>query len=176
MATSCALDTWSLGSGSWSLYYFPDRQSWRGGDHHIVCALGGEDPTEGSLRSDRTTLTPGQLAFLTLVNPIEDAAHEEPEDDPGDALEDNRAWAADVRTAIDAARTGLRARTWEASARKKVEALPWWAGVWHTAGPLAAGVDPATPLDAGRWTKRADHPDTRPFDGHPAARRSLSRR
>ncbi|MFF6789755.1 hypothetical protein ACVW0K_004671 [Streptomyces filamentosus] len=122
MATSYALDTWSLGSGSWTLYYFPDRQSWRGGDRHIVCALGGEDPTEGSLRSDRTTLTPGQLAFLTLVNPIEDAAYEEPEDDPEDALEDNRAWAADVRAAIDAARTGLRARTWEASARKPVEA------------------------------------------------------
>jgi hypothetical protein len=58
---------------------------------------------------------------------------------------------------------------WEAAARKKVEALPSWAGVWHTAGPLSAAVDPARPFDAGRWAKRTDHPDARPFDFGKAA-------
>ncbi|MFF2775823.1 DUF4190 domain-containing protein [Streptomyces sp. NPDC058052] len=112
LASAYALDTWTLGAEAWSLYYFPDRQSWREGERRIACGLGGEERTKGSLRSDRTTLTSDQIAFLTHTNPIEDAVFEEPETGPEDEIETNRAWAADVRGAIDLARAGLKARTW----------------------------------------------------------------
>ncbi|MFI8510962.1 DUF4190 domain-containing protein [Streptomyces sp. NPDC085460] len=117
MATAYALDTWTLGEDTWSLYYFPDRRSWLEGEHRIACGLGGEEPTKGSLRSDRTTLTSDQLAFLTHANPVEDAVFAEPDTDPEDDVEANRVWAADVRAAIDQARSGLRDRTWPQSAR-----------------------------------------------------------
>ncbi|WP_158822116.1 DUF4190 domain-containing protein [Streptomyces sp. NRRL F-5727] len=117
MAAAYAMDTWSLDADVMSLYYFPDRASWRGGERRIACGLGGERRTKGSLRSDRTTLTPDQLAFLTQVNPVEDAVYQEPEDDPEDDLEANRAWAADVRAAVDSARSGLKDRVWEKEAR-----------------------------------------------------------
>ncbi|MER8039525.1 DUF4190 domain-containing protein [Streptomyces hydrogenans] len=115
-------DTWTLTAETLSLYYYPDRQAWRQGERRIACGVGGEERTTGSLRSDSTTLDHGQLAFLTLVNPIEDAAYEEPEADPEEDLESNRAWAADVRAAVDSARSGLRRGTWEQSERAAVEA------------------------------------------------------
>ncbi|MFI8322215.1 DUF4190 domain-containing protein [Streptomyces sp. NPDC085529] len=117
MAAEYALDTWALDADTMSLYYFPDRASWRAGEHRIACGLGGEQRTKGSLRSDRTTLTPDQLAFLTQVNPVEDAVYQEPEDDPEDDLDANRVWAADVRAALDSARSGLRGRVWEKEAQ-----------------------------------------------------------
>ncbi|MEU3604384.1 DUF4190 domain-containing protein [Streptomyces sp. NPDC035033] len=120
MAGTYALDTWSLGPDAWTLHYFPDRRAWREGEHRIACGIGGEERTRGSLRSDATTLTTDQMAFLTHVNPIEDAVYEEPEDDPEDDIEANRAWAADVRAAIDSARVGLRGRAWEKSAQAPV--------------------------------------------------------
>ncbi|MFF9338506.1 MULTISPECIES: DUF4190 domain-containing protein [unclassified Streptomyces] len=122
MAGTYVRDTWALTADSLSLYYYPDRQAWRQGERRIACGIGGEERTTGSLRSDATTLDPAQLAFLTHVNPIEDAAYGEPEDDPEDDLEANRAWAADVRAAVDSARSGLRGRTWEQSARAPVDA------------------------------------------------------
>ncbi|MER5740297.1 DUF4190 domain-containing protein [Streptomyces sp. NPDC002262] len=122
MAGTYVRDTWALTADTLSLYYYPDRQAWRQGERRIACGIGGEERTTGSLRSDATTLAPGQLAFLTHVNPIEDAAYEEPEADPEDDIEANRAWAADVRAAIDSARAGLRGRTWEPSARASMDA------------------------------------------------------
>ncbi|MFD4377422.1 DUF4190 domain-containing protein [Streptomyces sp. NPDC058486] len=122
MIATYVRDTWSLTEETWSLYYFPDRQAWREGEHRIACGVGGEERTTGSLRSDATTLDAGQLAFLTHVNPIEEAILGEPEDDPEDDIEANRAWAADVRAAIDSARSGLRGRTWEQSARAPMTA------------------------------------------------------
>ncbi|GGY63746.1 DUF4190 domain-containing protein [Streptomyces omiyaensis] len=116
-----ALDTWALGTGTLSLYYYPDRQSWREGERRVACGLGGEERTKGSLRSDRTTLTPDQLAFLTGANPIEDALYAEPEEDPEEELQSNRAWAADVRSAIDTARSGMRGRVWERPAQAPVK-------------------------------------------------------
>ncbi|QDU23542.1 DUF1553 domain-containing protein [Urbifossiella limnaea] len=70
----------------------------------------------------------------------------------------------ELAAAIDRLKADLP--KWEAGARTKVAALPWWAGVWHSAGPLAAGaaVDPADPFAGTRWTKRADHADARAFD------------
>ncbi|MFE6226572.1 DUF4190 domain-containing protein [Streptomyces sp. NPDC057854] len=122
MAAEYALDTWSLGPETMSLYYYPDRSAWREGERRIACGIGGEERTRGSLRSDRTTLTPDQLAFLTQVNPIEDAVYEEPGDDQADDLEAHRAWAAGVRAAVDSARTGLRGRVWEKDAQAEVDA------------------------------------------------------
>ncbi|MET8967436.1 DUF4190 domain-containing protein [Streptomyces hydrogenans] len=139
-------DTWTLTAETLSLYYYPDRQAWRQGERRIACGVGGEERTTGSLRSDSTTLDHGQLAFLTLVNPIEDAAYEEPEADPEEDLESNRAWAADVRAAVDSARSGLRRGTWEPSERAAVEAY-------------------ATSLDAAskQWAKLARAEDADAF-------------
>ncbi|MFE5795835.1 DUF4190 domain-containing protein [Streptomyces sp. NPDC056503] len=122
MATAYVRDTWSLTADSLSLYYTPDRRSWRAGEHRIACGIGGEERLTGSLRSDASTLDAGQLAFLTHVNPVEDALYAEPEDEPEDDLQANLAWAADVRAAVDSARSGLRGRTWEQSARGPVGA------------------------------------------------------
>ncbi|MFD5769943.1 DUF4190 domain-containing protein [Streptomyces sp. NPDC127049] len=146
LGAAYALDTWTLGEEVWSLSYFPDRRSWAEGEHRIACGLGGEERTQGSLRSDRTTLTPDQLAFLTHANPIEDAVLAQPDTEPEDGIETDRAWAAEVREAIDRARTGLKARTWPQSAR----------------APMAAYV---TSLDAAsrQWAKLAAAKDADAF-------------
>lgn len=74
---------------------------------------------------------------------------------------------AELAATIDRLKADLP--RWEEAARATVAALPWWAGAWHTAGPGAAAVDPADPLAAGRWAKRADHPDGKAFDFGKAA-------
>ncbi|MEU2546224.1 DUF4190 domain-containing protein [Streptomyces roseolus] len=121
MAAAYSRDTWALTADTLSLYYTPDRRAWRAGEHRIACAVGGSERLTGSLRSDETTLDAGQLAFLGHVNPIEDALYAEPEEDPEDDLQANLAWAAEVHSAIDSARTGLGGRTWEPSRRTAVD-------------------------------------------------------
>ncbi|HEX4612136.1 MAG TPA: DUF1553 domain-containing protein, partial [Urbifossiella sp.] len=74
---------------------------------------------------------------------------------------------ADLAAAIDRLRGDLPA--WEETARKKVEALPWWAGVWHSAGSLTTAPNPADPFAGTRWAKRADHPEGKAFDFGKAA-------
>ncbi len=121
LAAAYTLDTWALTADTLSLYYTPDRRAWRTGEHRIACAIGGSERLTGSLRSDKTTLDTGQLAFLGHVNPIDDALYAEPEDDPEDDLQANLAWAAEVRSALDSARSGLRGRTWDPSERKAMD-------------------------------------------------------
>ncbi|WP_282694137.1 DUF4190 domain-containing protein [Streptomyces sp. CC208A] len=122
MGAAYALDTWKLGADAGSGHYFPDRRSWRDGEHRIACFVDAGKKTRGSLRGDRTTLTADQLAFLTHVNPIEDAVYGEPEDGPDDDIEANQVWAADVRAAIDSARVSLRGRVWEKPAQAPMKA------------------------------------------------------
>ncbi|RSS55323.1 DUF4190 domain-containing protein [Streptomyces sp. WAC01280] len=119
-----ALDTWAVPADLWIYFYKPTRESWRLGDRTVTCALAKEKGTvTGSVRSDTNTLTADQEHFLEAVNPIETVGYREPEEDPDEDFEANRAWAAEMRAAIEGARVGLREHNWSGTAKAPVEAL-----------------------------------------------------
>ncbi|MER7912821.1 DUF4190 domain-containing protein [Streptomyces sp. NPDC096068] len=119
-----ALDTWRVPEDVWAYYYLPSSQSWRFGDRTVTCAFATDGkPFSGSVRSDATNLNAGQTHFLKAVNPIETVLYLIPEDDPDEDLAANKAWAAKVRTAIDAAHADLGRRSWTGAAAEPVAAL-----------------------------------------------------
>ncbi|MGW4727453.1 DUF4190 domain-containing protein [Streptomyces sp. NPDC004291] len=119
-----AMDTWLIPEDAWAYYYLPSSQSWRFGDRTVTCAFATEEKQfSGSVRADATTLNAGQTHFLKAVNPIETVLHQIPEDDPDEDLAANKAWAAKVRTAIDAAHADLGRRSWTGAAAEPVAAL-----------------------------------------------------
>ncbi|MFF0472582.1 DUF4190 domain-containing protein [Streptomyces sp. NPDC004284] len=108
-----AMDTWAIPKDVWIHYYLPSKETWRLGDRSVICGFGsGKKPFSGSVRSDRSTLTADQSSFLTIVNPIETVGYQEPEDDPDEDFEANKAWAGELLKAIDTARAGLGRRSW----------------------------------------------------------------
>jgi len=97
---------------------------------------------------------------------------------------------AELAKAVEAIKAGMP--RWEAEARKKVAALPWWAGAWRVCGPFSAGkekahskvFDPEKGVDLAavykpgslRWENRADWADGQALDlRNPAGSHYLTR-
>ncbi|MER5204518.1 DUF4190 domain-containing protein [Streptomyces sp. NPDC002825] len=119
-----AMDTWGVPDGVWTFYYLPSRESWRAGDRMVTCVFASEKKKfSGSVRSDKTTLTAEQRFFLTVVNPIEAAVYEEPEDDPDEDFASNKEWAGELLKAIDEARSALGEHHWPGDSAAPVAAL-----------------------------------------------------
>ncbi|MFD3535381.1 DUF4190 domain-containing protein [Streptomyces sp. NPDC058664] len=119
-----AMDTWAVPQDVWIYYYLPSSQSWRLGDRTVTCAFATEkEPYSGSVRSDETTLTYDQEHFLRSVNPIETVMYHEPEDDPDEDFEANKAWSKEMLAAIDTARADLGNRSWSGLPKAPVEEL-----------------------------------------------------
>ncbi|MET9504592.1 DUF4190 domain-containing protein [Streptomyces sp. NPDC006622] len=147
LETRYTMDTWTLTDEIDVYHLTPTRESWEWGDHQIVCVFAhtdGQSRLTGSLRSDATTLTADQLAFLKAVNAVDDALYEEPEDYAEEDLEANKAWAGDVAEATAEQAGALDGHTWQAGARQPVAALVKdmaKAGKAWTAASTAADVD-----------------------------------
>ncbi|MEU3687277.1 DUF4190 domain-containing protein [Streptomyces narbonensis] len=119
-----ALDTWAVPLNVSVFYYMPSGQSWRYGDRTVTCAFASETGRfSGSLRSDASTLTADQEQFLKSVNPIETVGGREPDEDPDEDFEANKAWAGEMLAAIDGARAGLGKHHWPGASAAPVEAL-----------------------------------------------------
>ncbi|MFC9287487.1 DUF4190 domain-containing protein [Streptomyces sp. NPDC057052] len=142
-----AMDTWALTEEIDVYHLTPTRESWEWGDRQIVCVFAHTDersPLTGSLRSDATTLTADQLAFLEAMNALDDALYEEPEDYAEEDLDANRTWAGDVADATAEQAAVLDAHTWRTGAGEPVAALVkdmGRAGKEWTAASSAADVD-----------------------------------
>ncbi|MEU5220302.1 DUF4190 domain-containing protein [Streptomyces sp. NPDC020807] len=119
-----AMDSWAIPGELWISYYYPTDDSWRDGDRTVTCTFASDKkPVTGSVRADETTLTADQLAFLKALNPVEEVGSREPEEDPDEDFEGNRAWSAEMLTAIDGARAGLDAQSWPGASTGPVAAL-----------------------------------------------------
>ncbi|MFB7513796.1 DUF4190 domain-containing protein [Streptomyces sp. NPDC056144] len=119
-----ARDSWAIPERLLVSYYYPTKESWRTGDRTVTCTFATDKkPVTGSVRADATTLTADQLAFLTALNPVEEAGYREPEEDPDEDFAGNKAWAKEMLTAIDGARTGLDAQSWPGASTAPVAAL-----------------------------------------------------
>ncbi|MFJ9719091.1 DUF4190 domain-containing protein [Streptomyces sp. NPDC101213] len=147
LETEYAMDTWALTEEVDVYHLTPTRESWEWGDRQIVCVFthtDGESPLTGSLRSDATTLTADQLAFLEAMNDLDGTLYEEPEEYAEEDLDANKAWAGDVADATARQAGALNGHTWQAAAREPVAALVkdlGKAGKEWTAAATAADVD-----------------------------------
>ncbi|MEU5776059.1 DUF4190 domain-containing protein [Streptomyces venezuelae] len=121
------MDTWA-DFGDAEIYYFmPDRTTWRHGDRHGTCIFGAtdpEEPLEGSLRSDATTLDADQLAYVKADRAFSKEyfaapAQERFEDD----LQGHKKWAARVDKGLAEQARQLRAHHWPTGTRKHVDKL-----------------------------------------------------
>lgn len=114
-----ALDWWAVPPTAELYYYVPTRDGWRFGDRDVTCALASSGPKlESSVRSDRTTLDPAQLAYLEGELAVDTAWWEEPDDLFEDDPEANRAWAERMVRTLGTEARELRAGPWTAAARE----------------------------------------------------------
>lgn len=113
------LDWWAVPETAEPYYYMPTRDSWRFGDRKVACALASAGPRlESSVRSDRTTLDPAQLAYLEGELAVDTVWWEEPDELFEDDPEANRAWAERMARTLETEARELRAGPWPAAARK----------------------------------------------------------
>ena len=97
-----AMDTWALPDEAESYYFERPRRGARYDDaRQVLCVIGtvGEEQ-RGSLRRDRTSLTPEQSAFLDASNALDRILGDEPDDDVQYSLERRQAWAREVYGAL----------------------------------------------------------------------------
>ncbi|MFF8839700.1 DUF4190 domain-containing protein [Streptomyces sp. NPDC015130] len=119
-----ALDTWAVPVDVLVYYYMPSSRSWRYGDRTVTCAYASEGGSfSGSVRSDASTLTADQEHFLKALNPIETVGNREPDADPDEDFEANKAWSGEMLAAIDGARAGLKGHDWPGASTAPVAAL-----------------------------------------------------
>ncbi|MFD4588871.1 DUF4190 domain-containing protein [Streptomyces sp. NPDC058434] len=113
------LDWWAVPETAEPFYYMPTRDSWRFGDRNVACALASGGPKlRSSVRSDRTTLDPAQLAYLEGELAVDSVWWEEPEDLFEDDPEANRAWAERMVRTLGTEARELRDAPWPAAARR----------------------------------------------------------
>lgn len=104
-----AMDAWALPDYAEMYYFAPTRDSWRAGDHRLMCVIGtsGQDH-RGSLRKDAGMLTPEQVTLLTALNDADGAVGRAPERELDEALPEYRTWAREVDEALGAQERVLR--------------------------------------------------------------------
>lgn len=143
---SYVLDDWAVPDGVGLSYMYPTRGSWRASGGAVICVLEDVDAQhKGSLRTDRTTLTPAQLAYLEAVKPLNAAADDIPEDEVEDAPADYRAWAATMAEATQQEAEKLAAIAWPEGARAPGEAMvaskPAAVEAWHAVKTARDGAE-----------------------------------
>ncbi|MCX5211003.1 DUF4190 domain-containing protein [Kitasatospora sp. NBC_00240] len=143
---SYVLDDWAVPDGVGLSYMYPTRGSWRASGGSLICVLEDVDvPHKGSLRTDRTTLTAAQLAYLEAVKPLNAAAEDIPEDEVADAPADYRAWAATMATATRQEGEKLAVIAWPEGAKAPGEAMvaskPAAVEAWHAVTTARDGAD-----------------------------------
>lgn len=98
-----AMDTWALPSYAEMYYFAPSRGSWNDGDRRIVCVIGTPDRDHrGSLRNDAGMLTPEQVDFLKVMQGVDAAVAEQPDEEVADDLLSYQAWAWEMDKALGA--------------------------------------------------------------------------
>ncbi|OKI19644.1 DUF4190 domain-containing protein [Streptomyces sp. CB03911] len=143
---SYVLDDWAVPDGVGLSYMYPTRGSWRASGGALICVLEDVDALhKGSLRTDRTTLTPAQLAYLEAVKPLNAAAEDIPEDEVADAPADYRAWAATMAEATRQEGEKLAAIAWPEAAKGPGEAMvaskPAAVEAWHAVKTARDGAE-----------------------------------
>ncbi|MFB0631019.1 DUF4190 domain-containing protein [Streptomyces sp. AB3(2024)] len=126
-----AMDTWALPPYAEMFYFAPTSETWRDGDHRLVCVIGtsGRDH-RGSLRKDSGMLTVDQVALLRVLNESDRVLGDNPRRELGVALAEYRSWAREVDGALGA----------EAGLLRGVESRP---GVGPAARALLKEVEAA---------------------------------
>ncbi|OII60363.1 hypothetical protein BJP40_10740 [Streptomyces sp. CC53] len=170
IADAYALDTWAVPRDAVLFYYHPTVESWRFlGDRTVTCMFAADTgKLTGSLRSDATTLSGDQQAFLTAVNPVDEVWYGEPEADPDADLEANTAWAGRMAKALGASAAALKGHPYRGEAAKPVaELAEQLAAAGESWAAVAAAKDPDTywerydtaygslPVDFGREARKA---------------------
>lgn len=142
-----ALDYWAVPNGMEEVYLYPSRANWQSGERSVTCTY--EDryaQHRGSVRTDRSKLTPAQLAYLETARTFNNVFWSEPEAEIADAPAQYADWA---RQMADASRKEAdelsRASTlWPEGAKPKVAELVAAqraaATTWDTASHAAAGA------------------------------------
>ncbi|MDQ0310392.1 hypothetical protein J2S46_004948 [Kitasatospora herbaricolor] len=143
---SYVLDDWAVPDGVGLSYMYPTRGSWRASGGSLICVLEDVEAShKGSLRTDRTTLTPAQLAYLEAVKPLNAAAEDIPEDEVADAPADYRAWAATMAEATQQEGEKLAAIAWPEAAKGPGEAMvaskPAAVEAWHAVKTARDGAE-----------------------------------
>ncbi|MFI9647173.1 DUF4190 domain-containing protein [Streptomyces sp. NPDC052040] len=140
-----AMDAWAVPADVDVYYFTPTRGSWRLGDRRVTCLFGNTDKKgtlTGTLRSDSTTLTGDQLAYLRGDAALYEALDAVPDDVYAqDDLPRYRAWALRVSTALDDQSRRLRGHSWPQGLRGPVagqaEALDRARDEWNGAATAA---------------------------------------
>ncbi|GAA3276037.1 DUF4190 domain-containing protein [Streptomyces lavendulae] len=134
-----AMDTWALPPYAEMFYFAPTGETWRDGDHGLLCVIGTPDREHrGSLRKDSGTLTADQVALLGVLNGTDQVLGDGPRRELGVALAEYRSWAREVDGALGA----------EAGLLRGVVSRP---GVGPAAQALLKEVEAAR----GQWQRAA---------------------
>ncbi|QES43605.1 hypothetical protein DEJ49_23800 [Streptomyces venezuelae] len=147
------MDTWADFDGAQIYYFMPDRTTWRHGDRHGTCIFGAmdpEEPLEGSMRSDATTLDADQLAYVKADRAVDEVYMDAPATERfEDDLEGHKKWAARVDKALAEQARQLRAHDWPTGTQKHIDKL-------------------VAEIEKGRkeWAKAAEASDADTFNKH----------
>ncbi|MFI5645546.1 DUF4190 domain-containing protein [Kitasatospora sp. NPDC051705] len=140
-----ALDQWAVPDGMDDVYLYPTQGNWKSGERYVTCAFedrGGDHL--GTVRTDRSKLTPAQLAYLDAVRGFNDVYGKQPKKSVADAPSEYRDWARLMALASHAEATALGKDStgWPAEVKPTVDRLAAAqraaAGSWDAA---AAGAD-----------------------------------
>ncbi|MFD4534195.1 DUF4190 domain-containing protein [Kitasatospora sp. NPDC058397] len=139
-----ALDQWAIPDGMDDVYLYPTRGNWRSGDRYVTCAFEDRDGEHlGTVRTDRGSLNPAQLAYLEAVRGFNDAYAEQPSKGFADASSEYRTWARRMSTASHAEATALNkaSAAWPAEVKPAVRKLAAAQEAAATAWGAAASGD-----------------------------------
>ncbi|MEU6518185.1 DUF4190 domain-containing protein [Streptomyces sp. NPDC046978] len=121
---SYAMDTWAVPDDVDVYYVTPSRETWASGDREVVCMFGNVDEKAtltGTLRSDATTLSADQLAYLRADAVLYDALDSAPDTEyVEDDLPGHTKWAGRVTAALAEQTRALRAHAWRGDAQRAV--------------------------------------------------------
>ncbi|WP_395294537.1 DUF4190 domain-containing protein [Kitasatospora hibisci] len=151
-----ALDYWAVPDGMDEVYLYPSRANWKSGEHEVTCAYEDREGLHrGSVRTDRASLNPAQLAYLEAARAFNSAYWDEPDAEIDEARSEFRAWArtmaeASRKEAEDLSRTSTN---WPEGARPKVAELAAAQREAATAWDTAAKTTDGTALE--REVRRA---------------------
>ncbi|WP_371517246.1 DUF4190 domain-containing protein [Kitasatospora sp. NBC_01300] len=139
-----ALDQWAIPDGMDDVYLYPTRGNWRSGDRYVTCAFEDRDGEHlGTVRTDRGSLNPAQLAYLEAVRGFNDAYAEQPSKGFADASSEYRTWARRMSTASHAEAAALNRASvaWPAEVKPAVRKLAAAQEAAATAWDAAASGD-----------------------------------
>ncbi|MER8102068.1 DUF4190 domain-containing protein [Kitasatospora sp. NPDC094016] len=139
-----ALDQWAIPDGMDDVYLYPTRGNWRSGDRYVTCAFEDRDGEHlGTVRTDRGSLNPAQLAYLEAVRGFNDAYAEQPSKGFADASTEYRTWARRMSTASHAEAAALNKASvaWPAEVKPAVRKLAAAQEAAATAWDAAASGD-----------------------------------